>query len=131
MKKLILFLLLVLYATPSFAESRTVAISCKTIIKEDTVGARILTGFKYSLYTGIESEETKNVTLEELAPKIEKVAWAGSSIYVFIFSDYTLGIQTLKSILNIIEKNIYMEIVFIENGIQNTWAEQIKKQYDL
>jgi len=131
MKKLILFLFLILYALPSYAELRSVAISCKAIIKEDNIGSRIITGFKYSLHTGIESEEVKNVTLKELFPKIEEVAWSGSAIYVFIFSDYTLNTKTLKSIINGIEKNPHMQIIYVGNGEANKWAEQIKKNYNL
>ena len=122
---------LIFHSLPAYAELRVVAISCKAIVKEDSSGSKIITGFTYSLYTGIPSEEVKNVTLKGLLPKIEQVAWAGSSIEVAIFSDYTLNTQSLKSIIHAIEKNIHMELVYVENGQNSSWGEHIKEVYDI
>ncbi|MFH1259186.1 MAG: hypothetical protein ABII74_05150 [Elusimicrobiota bacterium] len=130
MKKLILFLSLMFYALTIFAESRSVAISCKAIIK-GSKDSRTITGSKYSLYTGIESEQVKNVTLEKLLPKIEKVAYGGSVIDVFIFFDYPPNTQTLKSIIGAIERNFSMQVIYMGNGRSNKLAEQIIQHYKL
>lgn len=131
MKKLCVFLLLVMITTPVFAELRLVAISCKATIKKGASGTSTITGYKFSLHTGLKTEEVKDVTLKELLPKIEKVAWPGSVVEVFIFSDYGLDTNTLISILQGIKKNKVMELTYLENGITNKSAERIKKYYKL
>ncbi len=133
MRKIILLVLLILClgANICFAELRAVAISCKAVIKEDNVGSTIITEFKYSLHTGIESEEVKDVSLKDLLPKIEKVAWAGSAIYVGIYSDHTLDTQSLKLIVDAIGNNPAMQIIYVENGKESNWGERIKKYYNL
>jgi hypothetical protein len=130
-KILFLFLLISLSTGVCFAELRNVAISCKAITEQNDVGNTIITGYKYTLHTGIEAEEAIDVDLEELLPRIEKVAWGGSTIYVAIFSDCTLPSQMLKSIIDAVSKNQYMEIILIENGDKSELREHIKEIYKL
>jgi len=131
MKRLLLLLLITFWSITLFAELRSVAITCHAVIETDTVGSKIITGFKYNLYTRIKSEETENADLKDLITTIEEVAWYGSSIEVFIFSDHGLSFKKLKSLINAIESNPQMRIAYIENGVQDKMTEKIKKQYKL
>ena len=130
MKKRLMCVLLAVLASSAFAELRLVAISCNAIVKKDSSGIKKLT-FKYSLHTGTKKEEVKGVTLKELLPKLKGVKSSDSSIKLFIFSNDTLNIKTLKSLLSGIGKNPHMVLVYLENGKSNKQADRIKKYYKI
>ena len=115
-----------------FADSRYIIITCKAIIIKETETCETITGFTYSLRTGIKSEEAKDVKLDSLLTKIANVKWPGSVIFVALFSDQTLHIKYLSRIIikAIENRNGGMDLVYMENGTWEDAGKDFKKMWN-
>ncbi len=114
-----------------FADSRYIVITCKVIIVKETETCETITGFTFTLRTGIKSEEAKDVKLDSLLTKIANVKWPGSVIFVALFSDQILNIKYLSRIIKAIEKrNGEMDFVYMENGTWEDAGKDFKKMWN-
>lgn len=104
---------------------RHIVIVGKPSISEKASGAKDT--YLYSLYTGIKSEEIENAKLKDLIPKIKNVAWGGSLIQVFIFSEEEIPCQMLTELIDAISVNPHMRIAYIENGTKFGWPAWIQQ----
>ena len=116
MKNLILLLLLT--TNTLFAELRTIAIVGHPV-EERVEGVIHIKGYTYSLLSNIENEQIVEVSLKALLEKLPKVSNAGSAVWVAIQSDRALPLNELSQIMEAMSKNIYLELIYLEGGLQN------------
>ena len=121
MKKMKLLLLLIVtfsFSTNAFAEIRWITITGNVLKeKKETPSESIqITGYRYSLNTGLEQESLEDVSLTELKKGLSKIEHAGSSMIVSIYSIDILPSSELTEIMKELHKNPYFELLYLENG---------------
>ena len=75
-----------------------------------------ITGYRYSINTGLEQESLEDVSLAELKKGLSKIEHAGSLMIVSIYSIDILPSSELTEIMKELHKNLYFELLYLENG---------------
>jgi|GEM_PF-2542333 hypothetical protein len=118
MKTLLLLIVTFAFSTNAIAEIRWITITGDVLKekKETPVESIQITGYTYSLETGLQQESLEGVSLAELKKALSKIEHAGSSMIVSIYSKDRLPTSELTEIMKELQKNPYFELLYLENG---------------
>ena len=87
-----------------------------------------ITGYKYSLYTGILQRDERDIDIHTLCKKLDDFIIWGGSVPVSFHSKHCVPSQDISEIVSSISKNPLLEIVYIENGVDDKWPRYLRSK---